>query len=65
MPSQALIKLVQEIWSTRRKKPSEWETGIIVSVPKRGDLRGYGNWRDITITGVVLKVFSLVLVNRI
>ena len=37
----------------------------IIEIPKKEDLRDCGNWRGITLTPVVMKVFSKVILNRI
>ena len=45
--------------------PSEWKNGVIVKVPKKGDLSDCGNWRGITLSPIALKIFCKVLLNRI
>ena len=46
--------------------PDEWKKkGIIIRIPKKGDLRECGNWRGITLSPVGMKVFSKVILNRI
>ena len=45
--------------------PSEWKNGVIVKIPKKGDLSDCGNWRGITLSPIALKIFCKVLVNRI
>ena len=46
------------------KIPSEWKQGVIVKIPKKGDLSECGNLRGITLSPIVLKIFSKVLLNR-
>ena len=43
--------------------PSEWKKGIIVKIPKKGQLSDCGNWRGITLSPIALKIFSKLL-NR-
>ena len=45
--------------------PSEWNKGLIVKIPKKGDKSVYDNYRGITLLFVPSKVFSRVLVQRI
>jgi len=59
-----LDKLFRTIWE-REEVPKEWKQGIIVKLPKKGDLTDCGNWRGITLTSVPSKVFGRVLINRI
>ena len=60
----ALRKLCNEIWVTGII-PSGWKNGVIVKVPKKGDLSQCGNWRGITLSPIALKIFSRVLLNRL
>ena len=45
--------------------PKAWKQGLIVKLPKKGDLSECGNWGGITITSVPSKVFGRVLIDRI
>ena len=45
--------------------PKTWKQGLIVKIPKKGDLTDCGNWRGITLTSVPSKVFGRVLIDRI
>ena len=42
-----------------------WKQGLIVKIPKKGDLTECGNWRGITLTSVPSKAFGRVLIDRI
>jgi len=44
--------------------PADWKNGIIIPLPKKGDLSDCGNWRGITLLSVPGKVFSRILLNR-
>ena len=45
--------------------PKTWKQGLIVKIPKKGDLTECGNWRGITLRYVPSKVFGRVLIDRI
>ena len=59
-----LRRLFNEIWVTGIV-PSSWKNGVIVKVPKKGDLSQCGNWRGITLSPIALKIFSIILLNRL
>ena len=45
--------------------PSDWKRGIIVRVPKKGDLSNCANWRGMTLLTVIRKILSHIIYNRI
>ena len=45
--------------------PKSWSKGLIVKVPKKGNLRECMNWRGITLLPVISKIFGRVLISRI
>ena len=59
----ALTMLFNKIW-TEEKVPEDWLKGLIVKLPKKGDLTNCNNWRGITLLAVVSKVFSRCLLNH-
>ena len=59
-----LVKLLNKIKESGMI-PSEWKNGVIVKIPKKGDLSDCGNWRGITLSPIALKIFCKVLLNRI
>ena len=48
----------------RRRYPSLWKKGLIVKIPKRGDLRECKNWRGVTLLPVASKVMGRVIIKR-
>jgi len=56
-----LTDLCNMVWQQER---ADWKNGIIVPLPKKGDLSDCGNYRGITLFSVPGKVFSRVLLNR-
>jgi len=49
----------------KKDVPLEWTHGIIVTLPKEGDLSDCNNWRSITILSIPGKVVCSVLLHRL
>ena len=64
LSAQMLHQLFGNIWETVTF-PVDWMQGILVKVPKKGDLTECGNWRGITLLCISLKVLCKVILNRI
>ena len=62
--ARALVKLFNEIWQ-KEKVPDTWKRGIIIKLPKKGDLSDCGNWRGINLLSVLGKIFCRVLLQRL
>ena len=45
--------------------PESWTKGLIVPVPKKGDLTNVNNYRGITLTSIFSKIYSLILEDRL
>lgn len=58
-----LCKLFNYIY-TKGVYPISWTKGIIIPVPKKGDLNNVDNYRGIMLTSVFSKIFSLLLDSR-
>ena len=50
---------------TTNEIPRYWNKGLIVKIPKKGDLQNCDNWRGITLLSMPSKIFCRVLLNRI
>ncbi|XP_056020452.1 uncharacterized protein LOC130054512 [Ostrea edulis] len=59
-----LTNILQKIWESE-KTPSFWKTGLIVKLPKKGDLSNCNNYRGIMLLSVTMKVLSRVILDRI
>jgi hypothetical protein len=57
-----LLLLFQDIWK-EEKFPKEWTEGIIVKIPKKGDLSDCNNWRGITLLIVISKNFNKIILE--
>ena len=64
LSAQMMHRLFTTIWETATF-PVDWMQGILVKVPKKGDLTECGNWRGITLLCITLKVLCRVILNRI
>ena len=59
-----LGRLFSTIWK-HEKIPEDWSRGIIVKLPKKGNLTDPNNWRGITLLSTASKVFVKILHRRI
>ena len=57
-------KLFREIWDAE-EVPDEWKQGLIVKLPKKGDLTVCGNWRGLTLMSVPAKCLGRSMIRRI
>ena len=61
--AKCLVGLFNRVW-TKEEVPDDWQKGIIIKLPKKGDLSECGNWRGINLLSVPGKVFCRVLLHR-
>ena len=59
-----LMCTFREIWE-RETIPEAWKTGLIVKLPKKGDLGNCDNWRGVTLLPITSKVFSKIIHTRL
>ena len=59
-----LLPLFQDIWQ-KEKFPKEWKEGIIIKIPKKGELSQCRNWRGVTLLVVISKIFYKIILERI
>ena len=62
--AKVLEKLYQRVWN-EEEVPEDWKKGLIVKLPKKGNLTECGNWRGITLLVVVAKILGRIIVTRI
>lgn len=60
----ALTKLMNRCWKDGQV-PLDWQQGVIIKLPKKGNLSDCNNWRGITLLSVPGKVFCTVLMRRL
>ncbi|KAI8439007.1 hypothetical protein MSG28_011306 [Choristoneura fumiferana] len=58
-----LCPLVKAIWEAEQV-PEDWKEGILIKLPKKGDLSQCSNWRGITLLPMVSKVLCKILLHR-
>ena len=57
-------ELLDKVWE-QEKTPEKWRRGLIIKLPKKGNLRECRNWRGITLLPVVSKILGRIIVDRI
>jgi hypothetical protein len=62
--STELLHLFNLIWQ-KEEVPEDWRNGVIVTLPKKGNLSDCDNWRGITLLSVPGKAFCSALLNRL
>ena len=61
---ESLTRLFNMIWHAE-EVPADWRRGVIVTLPKKGNLADCNNWRGITLLSIPGKVFCSVLLQRL
>ncbi|XP_013401097.1 uncharacterized protein LOC106166982 [Lingula anatina] len=64
MATNLLTDLFSTIWE-KDTIPDDWTKGLIVKLPKKGNLHECDNWRGITLLSIPSKIFCRVLLKRI
>ena len=62
--TELLYGLLNKIWDTE-EIPSEWKTGLLVKLPKKGNLSEYKNWREIMLLSIPSKVLCHIILYKI
>ncbi|CAH8466653.1 unnamed protein product [Schistosoma haematobium] len=55
--------LFNKIWD-EEQVPTDWKEGLLIKIPKKGDLSKCDNYKGITLLSIPGKVFNRVLLNR-
>ena len=56
-------EIINIVWRDD-KTPRKWRKGLIVKLPKKGNLKECKNWRGITLLSVVSKVLGRIVIDR-
>ena len=59
-----LHSILGNIWNDM-DIPKEWTTGLIIKLPKKGDLSDCNNWRGITLLSLTSKIMSRIIQKRL
>jgi len=62
--AEMLYPLLEKIWE-EEKIPEDWEEGLIIKIPKKGDLSNCNNWRGVTLLSIPSKILTRIILNRI
>ena len=62
--SMSVFSLLEDVFETGAL-PSEWNTSVIVPVPKRGDMTDCDNYRGISLINTLAKVLATVVATRV
>ena len=57
-------ELIDTIWSLE-KVPLKWKRGLIIMIPRKGNLRECKNWRGVPLLPVVSKILGRIMIDRI
>ena len=60
----AMTEIFKKIWQGEQT-PEEWKVGLIIKLPKKGDLTDCNNWRGITLLPLTCKIFSRIILKRL
>jgi hypothetical protein len=63
MMTQCLIAKCNQAWH-EEVIPEDWKRGVIVCIPKKGDLTSCDNWRGVILLSVPEKVYSHMILYR-
>ena len=59
-----LYSLFSKIWE-KEAVPAQWRDGIMIKLPKKGDLRDCNNYRGIMLLSVPGKVLNRIILERV
>ena len=62
--AELLYPLLEKTWK-EEKIPEDWEEGLIIKIPKKGDLANCSNWRGVTLLSIRSKILTRIILNRI
>ena len=62
--ANTLEEIFRCVWDNE-SVPDDWKKGIIVKLPKKGDLTCAGNWRGITLLCLPAKIMGKVIIRRL
>ncbi|GFR65536.1 endonuclease-reverse transcriptase [Elysia marginata] len=64
LAAEVLLPLLTKAWK-EKKIPEEWNEGVIIKIPKKGNLSDCNNWRGITLLSIPSKVLAKIVIGWI
>ena len=61
--TDVLYSVLNEIWD-KEEIPTEWKTGMLVTIPKKGNLSECKNWRGIMLLSVPSKIICRIILDK-
>ena len=61
---KVLHSICQQIWKTQQW-PQDWERSVFIPIPKKGNAKGYSNYRTIALISHTNKVMLKILQARL
>ena len=61
---KVLHSICQQIWKTQQW-PQDWERSVFIPIPKKGNAKGYSNYRTIALISHTSKVVLKILQARL
>ena len=62
--AEMLYPLLEKTWK-EEKIPEDWKEGLIIKIPKKGDLSNCNNWTGVTFLSIQSKILPRIILNRI
>ncbi len=62
--TEIIHNLFKNIWA-KETIPKNWKKGLIIKLPKKGNLKECKNWRGITLLPIVGKILGRIIIDRI
>ena len=59
-----LTELCSNVWESK-EAPADWKDGVILPIPKKGDLTDCNNRRRVTLLSAPGKVMATIILERI
>ena len=62
--TERIHQLTCKVWR-HEQIPRDWNRGLIIKLPKKGNLNECKNWRGITLLSIVAKILGKIIIDRI
>ena len=62
--TEKIHQLMCKVWKLEQI-PTSWRRGLIIKLPKKGNMKNCKNWRGITLLSIVAKILGKIIIDRI